>query len=107
MKFSDLQQNGAFLDAVPVTKSVTWTREDGEAFTFDVGIRRMSMGDWERVMVHEDSEKSASARILSTVLVLEGGDRLTYDQAYQLHPTLARVLLDAHNEVNRRPEKKA
>lgn len=107
MKIDDLKNSGAFLDAAPVLKPVTWTREDGEKFSFEVGIRRMSMGDWERVMVHDEDEKSASARILSTVVVLDEGVRFTYAQAYQLAPSLAQVLLDAHNEVNRRPAKKA
>lgn len=108
MKLDDLKNSGAFITGEPVSKTVTWKKDDGQEVTFDVRVRRFSMGDWERIQFGSEEEKSASARIISHAIFLEDDIQFTYDQAFQLHAGLAAVLLNAHNEVNRRtPAKKA
>jgi hypothetical protein len=110
MKLEELKQRGGLVPVAPVVKRVRWTTTDGEEVEFDVGVRRLSMGDWEAIMFHDDDQRSASARILSAVIILGEGDdaeRMTYRDAYQLQPTLANALMAAHNEVNPRPAKKA
>lgn len=107
MKLQELLDNGGLTDGAPITKQVTWKRIGVEDVTFEVGVRRLSAGEWEEIQTESEDRPSASARIISRAIVLEDGVRFTYEQAYQLDPGLATVLLNAHTEVNRRPAKKA
>lgn len=103
MNLAQLQAAGAFVEAAPVKTSVTWTRRnaDGEEVTdvFDVWVRRRSFGTLERVaMLGED--RSKSAKMLSECVLL--GDQqepLSYEQAYQLDPGLAFILIEAVKDV--------
>jgi hypothetical protein len=63
----------------------------------------------ERLVQGITDEQSRSATYLSATILLGDGDEpLTYEDAYQLDPSLATVLLSAAREVNRtgdQPEK--
>lgn len=97
MNLKELRAQGAFISGAPVVKSVTWNDT-----TFDVHIKRLSFGDYERLFTDDPEERSRSARLLSDCVLLgDGGkDALSYKDAYRLEPSLARVLIDAVNEVN-------
>lgn len=103
MNLAQLQAAGAFVEAAPVKTSVTWTRKNaaGEEITdiFDVWVRRRSFGTFERVaMLSED--RSKSAKMLSECVLLgEAQEALSYEQAYQLDPSLAFVLIEAVKDV--------
>jgi hypothetical protein len=97
MNLKELRAKGAFVPAHPVKKSVTWNEA-----TFDVFIKRLSFGDYERLFLSESDDRSRMARVLSETVKLgeEGKEDLSYKDAYQLEPSLARSLIDAVNGVN-------
>lgn len=101
MNLKELRAKGAFVSAHPVKKSVTWQSESGEV-AFDVYIKRLSFGDYERLFLAESDDRSRMARVLCETIKLgdEGKETLSYQDAYQLDASLARVLLDAVNGVN-------
>ncbi|MDA8485166.1 phage tail assembly chaperone family protein, TAC [Pseudomonas resinovorans] len=109
MNLNELKEKGGIVDAALVKKPVTWTRiaEDGqsETLSFDVFIKRLSFGVMERVMKVDPSDPERS---LTAALIAEGvrfGDsgeeEISYVDAFQLQPGLARVLSIAVKEVNR------
>lgn len=102
MNLKELRAKGAFVSAHPVKKSVTWKTTEGEDVSFDVFVKKLSFGDYERLFLSESDDRSRMARVLSETVKLgdEGKDDLTYKDAYQLEPSLARALIDAVNGVN-------
>lgn len=106
MDLEQLKKLGAFVPSEPIKRSVTWTRMvDGEekSDAFDVYVRKRSFGDVEKLLGADNDERSKSARFLSECILLGEGNKrtpMTYEQAYQLEISLARVLIDAVNEVN-------
>lgn len=100
-----LQENGGIVSNVPVKKVITWKRvnDDGDEVEskFVVHVVRQSFGFVERLFTTAD-DKSRSATFISEAIRLgkNGKQRLSYDQAYQLHPTLAQELVRVINEVN-------
>jgi hypothetical protein len=109
MNLQDLQTWGAMAPEQPVRRSVEWVNADGEAVTFEVGVRRLSVGDYEGLAQQYEGEerRSWTARLIAAAIVLDDGVRFTYAQAYQLLPSFAAALVRVYNEVNPRPEKKA
>lgn len=109
MDLKQLKQRGAFVPVAPVARQVEWTHIDpdtGEEVTdqFTVHIRRRSYGSIERIMAASmaDEDRSRSAMFISdSILLGDGGkERISYEDAYQLEPSLAAVLVEAINEVN-------
>jgi hypothetical protein len=106
MNLKELRAKGAFVSAHPVKKTITWKHGDNEDMTFDVHIKRLAFGDYERLFLADSDDRSRMARALCETVKLgdEGKEELSYKDAYQLEPSLARVLLDAVNEVNGTPK---
>jgi hypothetical protein len=103
MKLAELKAAGGFVPSVPVAKEVTWKREGHDDVAFTVHIKRQSFGSIERLLVADDSDRSRSAAYLAECVLLGDPPKLTalsYEDAYALEPTLARVLIDAINAVN-------
>lgn len=107
MNLEELKRRGAFVSAAPVPKEVSWTHVvDGEEVTdtFTIHVRRRSYGSVERVLAASmsDDGRSMSAAFIAESLLLgdDGSERISYEDAYQLDPSLAAVLVDAINEVN-------
>lgn len=111
MLLKDLIDKGGFVSAEPVKKLVEWTREDGgEIVTdkFSVWVLRQSFGNIEKLWTGPDDQSHSALMISECIRFGEKAEeRMTYEQAYQLHPGLATVLMVAFNEVNRptRPKK--
>lgn len=104
MNLKELKARGAFVDAHPVKKNVTWQPPEGESVNFDIFIKRLSFGTVEKVFLVEEGDKSRSANYIAQA-VFFGDEKgkpvaLSYEDAYNLEPSLARVFLDAINEVN-------
>ena len=109
MNLKQLKQRGAFVPAAPVPRQVEWVHIDpdtGEEVTdqFTVHVRRRSYGSIERIMTASmaDETRSRSAMFIAeSILLGEGGtESISYEDAYQLDPGLAAVLVEAINEVN-------
>lgn len=104
-----LQDSGGIVPQVPVTKEVSWTHLNPEGDevtdTFSVRVKRLTVGELERLWAEagKNPGRSHSATMLSETVILgdEGEERLSYEQAFRLDPTLADALLaDAVNPVN-------
>lgn len=101
----ELQEKGAFVKAGAEKKSIVWKHKvDGEAQedTFDVFIKNLSAGDAEKLFSGMTDEKSRSAVAISELICADSkGTKplLTYEQAYQLAPSLSALLVNTINEV--------
>lgn len=103
MDLKQLKSLGALVSAEPVVREVTWTRDGHDPVTFNVHIKRQSFGSIERLFLTDDTDRSKSSAYLAECILLGDPPKLkalTYDEAYALEPTLARVLIDAINAVN-------
>ena len=107
MDLNRLRELGGIVSSAPVKREVTWEHrsETGEELTdtFTVHIRKQSCGTVERLRdTSNGQDKSWPALIISESVLLgdDGSEPIPYDLAYQLDPRLARVLIDAINEVN-------
>lgn len=106
MKLEQLMARGAVVSAEPVKVDVKWTHDDPETGEevvdeFSVHVLKRSFGAVERLWSAAE-DKSRSAMIISECVRFgeAGEERMTYEQAYQLEPGLATVLLDAYSQVN-------
>lgn len=108
MKLADLRSRGGIVDRAPIPKEVTWTRTDADGVelsdTFTIYVRKHSFGALERLFTPDEKahDRSRSAYAISESIYLgEGGvESISYEDAFQLDPTLAAVFLKALNEVN-------
>ncbi len=106
MKLAELQNLGGFVPIEPVKVEVSWKhipegQEEEKVDTFDVYVRRRSFGSVERLFLSDDDERSKIARFIAeSVLLGEEKEKMTYEQAYQLEPSLGKALMDAVNKVN-------
>lgn len=105
MKLSELRSKGGFVSAALVPKEVTWVHTDDaveqQADTFTVHVRRVSFGTVERMYVGADDQSKSAALLAHSIRLGDGGkEALSYDDAYQLDPGLAAVLIAAVNDVN-------
>lgn len=101
MKLADLKAKGGFVPSAPVAKEVEWDK-DGEKLAFTIHIKRHSFGTIERLFADKDDELSRSAAYIAASVCLGAGGKesMSYEDAYQLEPSLAAVFIKAINEVN-------
>ena len=99
MNLKELKAAGGFVPAAPVSVPVTWERAGKDPVSFDVAVKRHSFGTIERLFADNDDERSRSAAYIAASILLEGVP-MTYEDAYQLEPSLAGVLIRAINQVN-------
>lgn len=117
-----LQEKGGLVPlAAVVEREVSWTHPttaeqprdvDGQFLpwefvtdTFTVRVKKLTVGDVERLLAASGKSpgRSYSATMISETVLLgdDGETRLTYEQAIQMDPTLADVLLaDAVQPIN-------
>lgn len=90
MNLEELVKMGAVVSMDTVEVPVEW-----EGHKFTAHVRKLSYGDYE-AMAEVPEGKSKGAIILSKTLFLPDQGRLmTYEEAYQLKPTFAQVLIEA------------
>lgn len=95
MNLKELKAAGAFVSTDHVKRTITW-----KDYTFDVFVRRQSFGSLERLLMATDDRSKSATHIAECVLLGENAEPMTYEDAYQLEPSLARELLVAVREVN-------
>lgn len=105
MNLKQLREKGGFVPLTPVAKELTWTPPGSDdSFQFTVHIRKLSFGAVEKLWggLDKDADKSRIASFLSSTILLgeDGKEALTYQDAYQLEPSLATVFIEAVNAVN-------
>jgi len=110
MKLSELRKRGAIIDRAPVPKEVTWKRIDADGVeqsdTFTIHVKKLSFGEIEKLFAEDpaDPSRSVMANVIAQSIFLgDGGvERFSYQDAYQLEASLAKVFLAAFNDVNGR-----
>lgn len=105
MNLKQLKEKGGFVAALPVAKEITWKHQDesGEEVTdvFTVHILKQSFGSIERLFIGPDDRSKSAAFIAECIRLGENGEeKMSYEDAYQLDPSLAGALVAAANEVN-------
>lgn len=65
-------------------------------------VKRQSFGSIERLFLSDEDDRSKSAAYIAATVLLgdKGAEPMSYEDAYQLEPSLAGVLIKAVNEVN-------
>lgn len=134
MNLEQLRDSGGLVSEQPVKTEITWRREteegEQETITCDIHVVRLGYGDYERLFIplqqhlakkgdgqqdedgpqhfDEDSRRSLNAELIALSVRLgdEVNERLTYDMAYRLVPSLATAMLGAIHRVNRSSKKK-
>lgn len=104
--FSQLKAAGGIISREPIKKTLTWTHKNdaGEEVSdsFEVYIVKQSFGSLADLYKETSREQLAVA--ISKALLLENDkgklELMKYDDAYQLDPSLAHVILDGIREVN-------
>ena len=113
MRLSDLQARGAFVSKEPTKRELVWRHADpdtGEIIddAFSVFVVHPSYGDIEtRVAQAGDTARAAqSAAIAACIRLGENAEeQMTYEQAYQLDPSLALLFIKAINDAGVIPKK--
>lgn len=100
MKLNELKKAGGFVSADNVKRSVTWQKSKTESYTFNIFVRRSSFGSMERLIMADDDRSKSAMYISDCVLIGEAGEPLSYEDAYALEPTLAKVILEQVRAVN-------
>ena len=102
MDLKKLREAGGLVPSSLTKRDVQWERADGEKFDFSVHVRRLSFGDIERIIDEEQKGRSRVANLIASAIRLgeNGEERLSYDDAFQLDPGLAKAFATAVSEVN-------
>lgn len=104
---SDFANSGAFISEVPIKRTITFTLDDGVEHTGDIHVKRLSIGDHEKLFLAATDKESRTALLISQVITLgEGGkEKISFEKAYKLHPSLAGAMIKEYQEVNKGGEK--
>lgn len=102
MDINELQALGGFVDAAPVPKEITWKGPDGNSLKATIHIVRQPFGVVESTFSTGDADRSQGARMIHLAVRLgkDASEQLTYEQAYNLLPSLAWAMVGAINEAH-------
>jgi hypothetical protein len=98
----DLKAMGAFVPDAPIKKEIKFRLDDGEERTAEIFVKRLNIGEYESLFLTDTEERGRTAKMIAEGIRLgeKGEERLTFQQAYKLHPSLAGAMVVAFNEVN-------
>lgn len=98
----ELQALGGFVPDKPVKKEIKFSLDSDDELTAVIHVKKLSVGEYEAMFMSGEEGRSKSARVISDTISLgpDGKERLTFEQAYKLHPRLAAAMFDAFKEVN-------
>ena len=98
----DLQNMGGFVSTVPVKKEIKFKIDGDDEFTAIIHVRKLSAGDYETLFVSDSEGRSRTASVISQCVTLgeSGKEKVSFEDAYRLHPNLATAMVNAFNEVN-------
>jgi hypothetical protein len=106
MDIETLRQLGGIVSPTPVEREVTWQPRDeegsprGEPVTFTVRIKRLSAGMQERWLAGDSKDDRAKYAALLSQTLFIGDDLISYEDAYQLAPTLQIEFARHVNKIN-------
>lgn len=102
MNLSELQDLGGFVDSTPVKKRIKWKSNSGQEHSGDVFVVQQPYGAVEVALMGGDKDRVQGAQLISLCIRLgpDGSEKMSYEQAYALHPALAWAFVGAINEVH-------
>lgn len=105
MDLKQLKAAGGLVSDRPTPVKKTWITPNGESIEIDFFVLRQSFGQAERLYLSSTEENkglSRTSQLISEVIRLgkDGSESLSYEDAYRLDPSLARVFMDAITEVS-------
>jgi hypothetical protein len=118
MDLNQLRELGGILSAEPIPKEISWKRKGADGAevetVFTVHVVRQSFGAIESIFKARakvaqvggagdtPEERSQAAEFICMAIRFgeDGQERISYQDAYQLDPTLAHAIINAANEVN-------
>lgn len=102
MDVKKLQELGGIIPPTPVKQEVTWQPPEGDPVTFTVHIKKLSGGALERLWTKTSKDQSNAAALIADAVFLgdEGKEKFSYQQAFDLSPTLMDELIQAIDAVN-------
>lgn len=101
MKLADIQSRGGFVSAEPVKKEIKWF-SDGQQHEGSVFIVSPPFGEVDSAISQNTDTRSRSAHLISLYVRFgdHGEEHITYEQAYNLAPSLGWALVTAINEAS-------
>lgn len=101
MKLDQIKQEGGFATDHLVKQSVTWKKAANDEVTFDVFIAKPSFGEMERLVAQAKTGRSQGAELISLCVRFgdSGEEKVSYEQAYDMVPSLVEALSEAVIEV--------
>lgn len=102
MQLKDLEAMGGVLSDAPVEKEIKFKLDDDTEHAATIFVKRLGLGEYERLMTGESVEWGTSARIISEAISLgeKGKEKIPVQKAFRLHKGLAQAMLEAFKEVN-------
>ena len=111
MDLKQLRAAGGFVSDRPTPVKKVWETPEGESLEIEFFVLRQSFGQAERFYLSSEDRKdrSRTSELLSEVIRLgkDGKEKLSYDDAFRLEASLAKVFLDAITELQVKNSKKA
>lgn len=107
LTLNDLKTSGGFISSAPVKRTITFTLDDGVPRTGEIYVKRLSIGDHEKMFLSANDKQSRTALLISEVITLgeDGKEKISFEKAYQLHPALAAEMIKEYQAVNNGGEK--
>lgn len=107
LTLENLKNSGGFIASAPVKKEITFKLDGDDEHTGFIYVKRLSIGDYEKLFMIAPDEQSKTAHLISETITLgdDGSEKISFTDAYQLHPSLAAAMLAAFNEVNKAERK--
>lgn len=98
----DLKAVGGIIPEAPIAKQITFKLDDDQEYTATIYVKRLSIGDHEKLFAAKLDDGAASAHLISYAVMLgeDGKERIPFKDADRLHPNLAKAMIDAVKEVN-------
>ncbi|WP_202844804.1 phage tail assembly chaperone family protein, TAC [Luteimonas saliphila] len=98
----ELRAKGALVSDVPVRKEITFKLDGSDDITAVIHVKKLSVGDHENLFLTGTDDKNRTCKLIAETITLgnDGKEKITFKDAYQLHPALAGAMLAAFNEVN-------
>lgn len=98
----ELRGLGAFIPDKPIKKEIKFKLDSDEELSASIHVKRLSIGDYESLILNETDTRSRTAKMISSAITLgdDGKERISFEDAYRLHPSLAGAMISAFNEVN-------
>jgi hypothetical protein len=103
INLQQLNDLGGFIPDELVKKEIKFKLdEEGEEHVAEIFVRRLSIGVHEAIWRNATEDMSQTAKMLAEAIRLgeNGEEKLTYEDAYRLHPKIALAMSQAIGEVN-------